>query len=150
MALSVLQNRGGPIWPLGYVNVAANGTKVCIMVNVDANNNYSPGGNYTPGSSVEYPATCRGIHVQGFKPGAGNNGMIPNNGNVYLLLAPQGSGTGNRADSGAMVAVIPPGADYFLPASPIPMDMLQPNSFFIDVDNNNEGAVVALYGGGTT
>lgn len=152
MPLSKQQSRGGPVWPLGFVTVAAAGTPVCIMANVDANNVNSPAtATYPvpnfPGAGAEYSPVFRGIGVQGYHPGANNNGMIPNSGFVYLLMAPAG-GTGNRSDSGSMIKVIPPAGDFFFPA-PIPgTDMFSPYFLYIDADVSGEGAVVVGYGGG--
>lgn len=144
MALSVQKTIGGPMWPLGYVNVAAAGTPVNLMVNVDPSNNNSP---ETP-TSTKSPGlgtapTCHKIILQGFHPGANNNGMVINSGYVYLMGAAAG-GTGNRSDSGAMLGVIVPGATYTWPASEMELDTISPYRFFLDSDANNEGCLATL------
>lgn len=149
MALSVQQMKTGPVWPLGFVPVAANGTPVCIMNNVDANNNNAPWKNQgTPGNATgsEYTTRCVGIAFQGYKPGANNNGMVQNAGNIYIVVGGANGAYGNRADSGAMIKVLFPGADYTLNASDFGQTQFSPYSIFLDCDNNNDGALVVLLG----
>ena len=152
MALSKQQMRGGPVWPLGFVQCANNGTKVCIMVNVDPSNLNAPDTPNPPTPSFpsnksEYTPTFKGIGIQGYKPGANNNGMVVNTGNVYLLSAAAG-GTGNRADSGSIIKVITPGSDFFYPPPNPGLDMFSGYYLYLDVDVDGEGALVTGYGGG--
>jgi len=149
MALSVQQSKTGPVWPCGAVLVAANGTPVCIMKNVDANNNNAPWKNQgNPGNATgsEYTTRCIAVTFQAYKPGASNNGMVQNANNVYILVPPNGNGTGNRTDSGAMVKVLFPGADYTLAASDFGQTQFSPYSFFLDSDTDGDGALVTLVG----
>jgi len=144
MALSVQSTIGGPYWPLGYVNVANIGTPVCIMVNVDPANNNAP---ETP-TSIKNPGlgttpTAHKIFFQGFHPGANNNGLVFNSGNVYLLVSGV-QGPGNRSDSGSMLMVIPPGSGATWPASELELDTLSPYRLFLDADVAGEGALVTL------
>lgn len=147
MALSVQQQRTGPAWALGFVNVANNGTPVCIMVNVDANNTNSPN---TPSSYAnpgsEYTPRCIAVTFQAYKPGANNNGMVQNANNVYILVPRQGNGNGNRSDSGSMIKVLFPGADYTLTCSDVGDTQFSPYSYFLDADTNGDGALVTLIG----
>lgn len=151
MALTVFQDPNGIEWPLGYVNVAANGTPVNIMANVDPNNNNAPWQPTGPGfnNGPEYTPRCHKITFQGMKPGNNNNGMVYNTGNVYILRTATSNnfaGPGNRSDSGAMVWVLPPGAMATLPADEVDRATISPYRYSIDTDNNNEGALVTLLG----
>lgn len=141
MANTVLQDRQGPDWPLGFVKVAAAGTPVDIMANVDSSNNNAP---QTPtGTNVaEYTQRFQQILFQGVKPGA-SHGMQNNSGNVYILRTnAAGAGSGNRDDTGVMVAVLAPGQTLFLASSPQVNDVFGPYRYSIDADNNNDGALV--------
>jgi hypothetical protein len=146
MAFSIHRDRTGPEWPLGYVNDSNNGTPVCLMVNVDANNYGAPNSG-TNSNVPEYSSVCRAIGIQGYHPGNNNNGMVNNTGNIYLLRAPAG-GSGNRSDPGAMVKIIPPGGDFFFTIDGTGQTMFSPYNYFIDSDVNNEGALCTLYGMG--
>ncbi len=139
--MSTQKNRGGPVWPLGFVQVAAAGTPVNLMTNVD------PAGNHSPGSgNSEYAWTCRGILFGGFKPAANNNGYQVNTGNVYVCV--QAGNNGNRADYGAIALVVTPGNYVPLPV-PLPgTDMINPYQFQLDADVSNEGALAVLLGSG--
>ena len=132
------------MWPPGYVNVPASGTPVNLMVNVDPANNNSP----NTATSIKNPGlgtapTCHKIFLQGYHPGAGNNGMVVNSGNVYLMAAGV-QGPGNRSDSGAMLMVIPPGSGASWPGSEVEMDSVSPYLFWIDSDVSGEGALCTL------
>ena len=149
MSLSVQRFYTGPAWPLGAIVVGNNGTPVNIMSLVDANNVNNPNTVTSNNTALqtEYTRACRGIAFQGYHPGANNNGMVLNSNNVYILCAPAG-GTGNRADSGSMLKVLAPGADYFIPSIIPGVDMFSPYQFWVDADTNNDGALVVTYGGG--
>jgi hypothetical protein len=151
MALTVMQDPFGVEWPLGYVNVSANGTPVNIMVNVDPSNNNAPWQITGPGfnSGPEYTPRCHKVTFQAMKPAANNNGMVTNNGNVYIVRSQSSNnfaGAGNRADPGAMVWVLPPGSIATLPADEMDRATISPYRYSIDTDNNNEGALVTLLG----
>lgn len=138
-----------PFWPIGFVKVANNGTPVCIMNNVDPSNNNSPTASPSPSSpGPEYSVRCVNIEVQGFKPGANNNGMVQNSNNVYLIYGPgNGAGPGNRSDSGQIIKVIAPGADEFVQATDYTGDtQFSPYYFFLDCDTNGDGGQVTLWG----
>lgn len=147
MALSVQQQPGGPDWPLGVITVATIGTKVCLMVNVDPNNNNSPNTPTAQGLNVTssgFTVKARGIVLQGFHVGANNNGLVANTGNVYLLHAPAG-GNGNRSDSGSIVAVITPSNNFFYAPDGKGFDYFCPYFYYLDADNNNDGALAVLF-----
>jgi len=153
MAQSVQKLGGGnPLTPLGYINVPANGTPVCIMNLLDANNVNSPNTPNAPpalypANGTEYTPTFRGLLIQGYKPNAGNNGLVANNGNVYLLGPKQGSGAGNKSDYGAMLAVVGGGVTLTFPVSPTGLSRLSAYTLYIDTDNNNEGALITAIDG---
>lgn len=150
MALSVQKLRGSAV-SLGFVAVANNGTVASLAVNVDANNANAPGTVFPappqfPGTQTEFSGSFRGFHIQGYKPGNNNNGMVVNTGNIYLMQAPSPGGSGNRSDSGAMIAVIAGGADYFFPPDGTGNTRFSPYTLYLDADVNGEGGLVAGYG----
>lgn len=150
MALSVIQDPQGTDWPLGFVAVAANGTPVNIMRNVDANNNNAPY-RAANGTNAEYTPRCHKIFIQAYKPGNSNNGMVPNSGFLYILrsFGPGNNnfgGTGNRADSGAMVQIVPPGGQAILPANEDDDATISPYRYTLDVDTDGDGGLVTLLG----
>ena len=55
-------------------------------------------------------------------------------------------GTGNRSDSGAMIAIIQSGADYFFPPEGMGFDKFSPYYLYLDADINGDGGLVAAYG----
>jgi hypothetical protein len=149
MALSIQKARGSAV-SLGFVNVPTIGTPVPLSTNIDSNNSNSPGNVSAPppqfpGTQTESSPSFRAFHIQGFKPGANNNGMVVNSGNVYLLMAAAG-GAGNRSDSGSIIAVIAPGADYFFPPDGSGNTRFSPYYLYLDADSNNDGGLVAGYG----
>jgi len=142
MANTILKDRQGVDWPLGYVNVSAAGTPVRITVNVDANNTNAPetASNTT---TDEYVFAFQQLMFQGYKPAANNNGMVANTGNVYILrYNANGAGSGNKTDQGVMVAVLGNSQTLFLAAGYSVNDVWNPYRYALDVDNNNEGALV--------
>ncbi len=144
---SIYKSRTGAVWPLGYVNVPTAGNAVCIMTNVDANNVNAPE-NPSNNATSEYTPVFRGLGIQGYHPAANNaGGMVVNTGNVYLMVRPTGNNSGNRSDPGAMVKVIYPGGDLFFPIDPTGGQGFSPYSYFLDVDSNNDGALVVGYQG---
>jgi hypothetical protein len=154
MAYSVFQDPQGIDWPLGFVAVAASGTPVSIMVNVDPNNNNAPGTAPTGGPGAkptiaEYTPRCHKVTFQGIHPAANNNGMVTNAGNVYILrsLGPGNQNSGgpaNRTDPGAMVYILYPGAGVTIPAEEYQGATISPYRYTLDVDISGEGALVTL------
>jgi hypothetical protein len=108
---------------------------------VDSANTNDPS---TPTSTLtaEYTARFNQILFQAVHAGTGNNGLVPNNNNVYIVHKPQGSGTGNRSDYGAIVAVLQPGDSFFLTSSPLNRDVFSPYRYRVDADTANDGALV--------
>ena len=145
MSLSVLKNRSAPVWPLGFIGVVTPGVPVSIMSLVDPSNNNAPGTATGPNVD-EYPWTAIAISFQCYKPGAGNNGMVPCTGPVYLLTNPSSGGSGNRSDSGCMLKVFQPTGDYAYPTGVSGL-VFSPYNLFIDADNAGDGVLALLYGG---
>lgn len=142
--MSVVQLRSGPVWPLGYINVANNGTPARVMSLVDANNNSSPTFSPSSGSpGSEYTIRFRSLWFYGIKPGANNNGMVNNAGRVYISYNPSGNNNQNRTDAGAIVGFVEPGSYFVLPQSLGSSDLqVSPYAYTIDSDNDNDGALV--------
>jgi hypothetical protein len=131
------------------VNVTTPGTPVPLSVNIDANNTNAPGTAFPappqfPGTQTEFTPTFRSFGIQAYKPGANNNGMVATSGNIYLMMAPAG-GTGNRADSGSILKVIPSGTDYFFPPDGFGRTRFSPYYLYLDSDNANDGGLVVGY-----
>ena len=153
MALSVQKLRNAPVTSLGFVTVATPGTPVPLSINIDANNTNAPGTANPPpaqfpSTGTEWSPNFRGFAISGFKPGANNNGMVPNSGYVYLLTAPAAGGSGNRSDSGSIVGVILPGTSFFFPPSGTSLDLFSPYTLYLDADTANDGGLVVAYGAG--
>jgi len=138
------------MWPLGFIKVPIIGTPVALTSLIDPNNLSSPNTTTGPGNGPiltqqEYTISFRGLSIFGYKPGNNNNGMISNVGNIYLLGAPAG-GSGNRSDSGAIIAVIAPLANYWYPPEGAGLERISPYFLWLDADNNNDGGLVIGYG----
>lgn len=153
MSLSVQKLRNASITSLGFVAVASSGTPVPLSYNVDPGNVNAPwtpnvpAGGAFPGVGTEYSPSFRGFHIQGFKPGVNNNGMVPNSGYIYLLSAAAG-GSGNRADSGAILGVIAPGSDFWFPPEATGGYVFSPYTLYLDADSSGDGGLVVGFGGG--
>ena len=143
-----LDAKTGPDWPLGFVAVTTPGTPVNIMINVDPGLVNDP--SYpVPSSSGTFPPpvqpyTIQAMQIifQGFKPGAAGNGMIPNTGVAYVVRKGVPPGTGNKADQGSTVLVIPAGQIVAL--NSYHADIFSPYRYSIDADTAGEGALVTL------
>jgi len=145
MALSVQINRTGPLWPLGYINVANAGVPSANLASlVDANGTSAPNFSPSPGNpGSEYTPRFKSLWLYGFHPGANNNGMVPNNGYVYVNWNPSGNANLNRSDSGSMVGILSPGGELSIPQSLASIGMqVSPYSFTLDADVNGDGALV--------
>lgn len=145
--MSVVKLPVGPAWPLGFVSVANTGVPVCIMHNVDANNNNAPGVNQgNPGNATgsEYTVTCKQIAFYGAAT-AGNNGTTASTGKVYVSWNPTGNNNQNKADAGAFVGIIPANGNLLFPSTlSDPNVRFSPYAYTIDAEVNGEGAVVVL------
>lgn len=139
MANSILQDRYGPDWPLGFISVAAPGTPVGIMSVVDPNSLNNPNNALAVGSDIQSVAFQQ-IVFWALKPSAGK--WVPNTGQIYVVRAPSGGGSGGRADSGVLVAVIQPGNFFNLASAPAVVNVFGAYRYFIDADNAGDGAAV--------
>src|SRR5713226_6520370 len=99
MANSILKDRHGPDWPLGFIQVVTPGTPVNIMSVVDPSNLNDPA---TPTPSTagadEFTVRAQQIAFLAFKPGA-SHGTQNNTGNIYIVRKGSGGGSGNRDDT---------------------------------------------------
>jgi hypothetical protein len=140
MANSIHIDKQGPVWPLGNIAVSVAGTPVGIMSLVDPGN-VNASGAPTSQTSDEYTSTCNQIVIQGFK---GSAPMVPNTGNVYLVRKGVGAGTGNRADQGAIVLIIPSGQTGVFGSSSLVKNAFSPYHFSLDADNAGDAGQVTL------
>ncbi len=140
MANSILQDRQGPDWPLGFISVATPGTPVGLMSVVDPNSYNAP--NTPTGPLVnEYTVRAQQIIFMGFKPGA-SHGWVLNTGNIYVLR--KGAGSSNYADTGVLVKVVVPGETFYLASAPQVTDVFSPYRYYIDADTAADGAMATL------
>jgi len=142
---SVQKSIGGPYWPLGMIVVPTPGTPVRITSRVDPSNNNAPETSNAPGSAAAnnaqaYAPTVHKIFFQGYHPNANNNGLIPNTGNIYLLVA-GAQGSGNKSDYGSMIMVIGPGGGGTWPAAELEADTVNPYALYVDADSANDGVL---------
>jgi hypothetical protein len=144
VANSVLKDRQGPDWPLGYINVPTPGTPVNIMSVVDPSNLNDPD-TPTPGTpgADEYTVRCNVIAVQGYK--FVGPGWALNSGNIYVVRAPNSGGSGGINDSGVLVWVVAPGSYAQIPVSALVRNANNPYRYFIDADTAGDGANVVLW-----
>lgn len=152
MANSVFQDVFGIDWPLGFIGVPNNGTPVNIMSLVDANNNSAPNTPTGPGlpTRSEYTPACHSITFTAVKPGNNTIAWQNTTGNVYIYraLGPGNQNAGgpqNRADTGALVAFLAPGASRTFSAMEVDGQTISPYRYTLDVDTNNDGAIVTLF-----
>jgi hypothetical protein len=146
---SIHRERSSPDWPLGYINVPTPGTPVNIMSLVD------PAGNDDPATPSTYagPAgqgktpTCSAVTFQGYQPDAGNSTWTPNSDLVFVMRKGTGTNSGNRTDTGSVVAILPPGGSVTLPESGgEPITSFSPYRYWLDAVSANDGANVVLFG----
>lgn len=145
MANSVLQDRHGPDWPLGFIKVVTPGTPVGIMSVVDPTNINSP----STVSSVtnpgqEYSVRANQIVFMAYKPTGASPAYAVNTGLSYVVRLNAGSGSNNRADSGVLVKVLQPGETFVLAPPSTVEDVFGPYRYAVDADNANDGVMVVL------
>lgn len=145
MPLSVLKNINGPDWPLGLITVAASGTPVGIMSLVDPNS-YNAPETVTSTNTQEYSAgRCYDII---FWPVKSVNTVTANTGYIYIVrYSGRTVGTGNKADTGVMIATVPNTQLPFHLSSVLPDSAppkFNPYDYYIDADNTGDGALVTL------
>lgn len=144
MANSLHKDTNGPDWPLGLITVAASGTPVGIMSVVDAASVNAPGA--SAAASAEYAVRAFEITITAVKS---VGPVVLNTGAIYILRAPAGGGTGNKTDSGTVVAILQPGVatalqSFVLRAAPFNRNIYNPYRYFIDADTTGDGAIVTL------
>jgi hypothetical protein len=141
VANSIQRDPGGPDWPLGFIGVVTPGTPVGFMSVVDPTSDNAPG---TPTNTTNYQYTVRAeeIMVQAFKPAAA--GTQVNTGNIYIVRRGSGGGSGNRSDTGSIVATLVPGQTLFFTAAAVNVNVWSPYRYSIDADNSGDGAFVTL------
>lgn len=150
MTASVGKDKQGPIWCLGNIAVATPGVPVGIMSLVDSPSVNAPE-SPTPGTvgADEYTNRAYEIIFQACKAGA-SHGLAINTGNIYICKRGNGTGTGNRDDTGAIVATLPPGVSTTFPlifrltAASLNRNVFSPYEFYIDADNAADGCQVTL------
>lgn len=144
MTASVQQDHQGTDWPLGFIAVVTPGTPVNFMSLVDPANLNDPA-TYTPDTpgAAPYTVRCNQIEVWALKPGT-SHGTQVNAGNVYIVRKGVSPGTGNRDDTGSIVATLFPGQSWKLPASPLNRNVLSPYRYSVDADNAGDGVMVTL------
>lgn len=148
MTASVGKDRQGPVWVLGNIAVGTPGTPVNIMSLVDSASVNAPEA-ATSTTSDEYAPRAYEIIFQACKAGA-SHGMAINTGNIYICKKGNGTGTGNRDDSGAIIATLPPGVSTTFPlifrlsAAPLNRNVFNPYEYYIDADNAADGCQVTL------
>ena len=147
MPNSVIKKCGGPAWPLGCIVVPSPGTPVPLSSLIDANNNSAPGTPTLgyPNAGNEYTPNLAGLSISGYHQGGNNNAaMVPNTGNIYLLVPKAGNGSGNASDAGCMVAIIPSTAQYFFPPDFF-AGLFSPYTLYLDADNANDAGLCVGY-----
>lgn len=145
MANSVLQDRHGPDWPLGFIKVVTPGTPVSIMSVVDPTSVNSPS-SPTPGTAgaQEFTVRANQIIFMAYHPGAQPPAAAANTGLAYILRAPSSGGTGNKTDSGVIVKILQPGETFVLAPAATVEDVWGPYRYFVDADTANDGVWVTL------
>jgi len=141
MTASIQRDVHGPDWPLGFIGVSIPGTPVNFMSVVDPTNTNAP---QTPTNTTNYPTTVRAeeIMVQAFKPAA--SGAQFNAGNIYIVRRGAGGGSGNRDDTGSIVATLVPGQTLFFTAAAVNVNVWNPYRYSVDADNPGDGAFITL------
>lgn len=150
MAPSVMRDINGPDWPLGNIVVAVPGTPVNIMSLVDPALGSAPEKLLPSPLSGEYSIRCWKILFQPYKVGAGPPAFALNTGNIYVVRAGVTPGVGNKTDTGAVIAILPPGAlttpppGFMLDMPANTFNTLNPYRYFIDADTAADACQVTL------
>lgn len=144
MANSVLQDRQGPDWPLGFVKVATPGAPVNVMSVVDPTNVNAPE-TATEAGSNEYTPRAQRMMFMGYQPSAGAAAYIPNTGNVYIIRKPSSAGVGGKGDSGVLVKILAPAETWEIDAAALNRNTFSPYRYSLDADTANDGAMITLF-----
>lgn len=141
MPNTVLQDKQGPDWPLGFIAVSSPGTPVRITSLVDPAGTNAPE-TATAATAAEYTPRCQQLIFSAVRAGQ-THGLAASTGNVYVIrYGAAGAGSGNRDDTGVIVACIPAGQTLFLASSPLVKDVWSPYRYAVDADNTGDGALV--------
>jgi hypothetical protein len=143
MANSVFKTAQGTFWPVGNIAVPTPGTPVSLMSLVDSANTNAP---ETPTSTLtdEYTrGTCQEIFFQAYKAGAGPPRLTANTGNIYIVMKPL-AGAGGVADTGNIIAVIPPGQSFTLSSAALNRNVFSPYEILVDADTAADGVQATL------
>jgi hypothetical protein len=141
MANSILKDKQGPDWPLGFVGVVTPGVPVGLMSVVDPNSYNSP--NTPTGANVdEYTVRAQQIFFQAIKPNGAGSGWVNNTGNVYIVR--KGTGSSNYNDTGVLVKRLVPGENFFLASAAFNLDVFSPYRYYVDADNAGDGVAPTL------
>jgi hypothetical protein len=141
MSLSVLQNRNGPLWPLGLITVAASGTPVGLMSLVDSSS-YNAPETATSTHTAEY-ASAQACDII-ITPTKSIAPVTANTGAIYLLLV--GTGSNNKTDSGVIVLTIATSSGPVHLSTVISRLQAKFDAYqmYLDADNSGDGALVTL------
>jgi hypothetical protein len=98
----------------------------------------------TATSPTNYAYTVRAeeIMVQAFKPASAGTQL--NIGNIYIVRRGNGGGSGNRSDTGSIVATLVPGQTLFFTAAAVNRNVWSPYRYSIDADFAGDGAFITL------
>ena len=126
------------------------GTPVNFMINVDPNLVNDPGqttilsgaGGTILGTTTEYTVRAEEVMIQAMKPAG--HGTQQNTGQVYIVRKGTSGNTGNRDDTGSIIATLFPGQTMFLSASAMNRNVWNPYRYSVDADNPNDGVFVTL------
>lgn len=142
MALSVRQDRSGPLWPLGLITVTTSGTPVGVMSLVDSASYNAP---ETPTSA--HAAEYASVEVTDVivTPVHSVAPIVANTGAIYVLLS-GGTGTGNKTDPGTTVLIINTGSGpvHLIDVISRLQAKINPYNIYIDADTAGDGALVTL------
>lgn len=144
---SILQDIHGPDWPLGFIEVITPGLPVGIMSLVDPAGINDPStptplAGVLPAHLKLFTVRAQQVWFQARKPNT--HGTKQNSGNIYIVREPDGSGDGNRDDTGVILYTLEPGQTLFLASAPVNNDVYSPYRYRIDADVSGDGAFVTL------
>lgn len=148
MALSVQKDIQGPLWPLGLITVVTSGTPVNLMSVVDPGLNIWNPTTPTPGASgaiteniPEYTISAQQLIIFACKSVAP---IVANTGFTYIVEKGAGGGSGNKTDSGSIIAIISATGNIVLGSAAFNKNVFSPYNLFVDADNSGDGILATL------
>ena len=148
MALSVQKDIQGPLWPIGLITVAASGTPVNLMSVVDTGLNiWNPATATPPNTGTiteslpEYPLAAQQLLIFACKSVAP---FVANTGTTYIVEKGAGGGSGNKTDSGSIIAIISSSGSIVLGSAASNRNVFNPYNLYVDADNSGDGVLVTL------